>query len=303
MKATPGQHQQNDNEETLLRIFDELYARTAERSFYTAVPNAQKQDNETLLALLPLLIDSVNAKSKEDNTETLGQSVLTQAQLLVGPEGTIKSFSISIPSLLRYPTILLAERPFSALLTETSANNWEGVLAVAQGRSSFHTATALTLLTLHRHPVPALCSVYKLLNSNQLQVSLLFSWSHLPPETATTFQHNSARNDAVRMQQLHDLILQHLDRPLPTIQQLARTLGTNTFALKEGFKHYFNTGIHQFYTQERLAKAKLLLLETDLPLAVIAEQCGYGSPSHFSKAFKKKYGIAPLPFKKTKTSS
>lgn len=301
MPTNPEQATQDSYEDPLLSFFDLLYARTAERPAFTLTSDEQQEIDEAVIKLLaPLLLDPDQSKRKDSKLLPDGQRHLEQAHLVLSPEGTIKSFSIHIPDALGHPTIRVAGRPFSSLLTEASANLWQGLLAVLQGRICFHTVTALTLLSLHRQTVPALCTISKLLNSQQLQVSCLFVLQHLPPESNRPSHNKNSRNDAPLQQQLHDLILQHLDRPLPTIQQLARTLGTNTFTLKDGFRHYFNMGIHQFYTQERLSKAKLLLLDTNLPLVAIAEQCGFGGPSNFSKAFKKKYGMAPLPFKKAR---
>lgn len=295
------EHPPNDsNQDPLLRVFDYLYAQTADRPVTTITHNRRRQMEEAmtaLLASLPLL-NPESSKSGGVDSDPAGQRHLEQAYLVLSPEGMIKSFSMSIPYTLGYPTIRLVGRPFSTLLTNASANSWEGLLALVEGQISYHTTISLTLLSLHSYPVPAVCTITKMLNSGQLYVSCLFVLEHASAEATTFPKYGDSRNDAQLMQKLHGLILQHLDRPLPTIPQLAKLLGTNTFTLKDGFKHYFNMGIYQCYTNERLSKAKLLLLETNLSLTAIAEQCGFGSSSTFSKAFKKKYGTTPLPFKK-----
>lgn len=301
MSTASEQTLKSPHEDPLLQVFDFLYKRTAERPVFTIVPDEQQQLDDALLNLLaPLLLETNRSKTNDTNAPPSGQRYLQQAHLVVSLNGTINSFSMTVPDILGYPTIRLAERPFSSLLTEASATSWEGLLVVMQGRICFHTVKALTLLSLQHQPVPALCTISKLLNSNQLQVSCLFVMQQLPVDRTSPHPNKHSRNDVKLQQQLHDLILQHLDRPLPSIPQLAKQLGTNTFTLKDGFKHYFSMGIYQFYNQERLAKAKLMLLETELPLPNIAEACGFSSASTFSKAFKKKYGRAPLPFKKAR---
>jgi AraC-like DNA-binding protein len=43
----------------------------------------------------------------------------------------------------------------------------------------------------------------------------------------------------------------------------------------------------------RFDRARSLLLQTDLPVADIAEQLGFRDVSHFSRAFSKHFGTSP----------
>ncbi|WP_338131382.1 helix-turn-helix domain-containing protein [Cohnella rhizosphaerae] len=47
-----------------------------------------------------------------------------------------------------------------------------------------------------------------------------------------------------------------------------------------------------------MEESKRLLQQTDLRRYEIAERVGYESPEHFSKIFKKFYGISPSELKK-----
>ena len=55
--------------------------------------------------------------------------------------------------------------------------------------------------------------------------------------------------------------------------------------------------------QMRLSAAEDLVSETDLPIADIAEQCGFTSVSHLSLRFKEAYGKTPLVWRKFTSSS
>jgi AraC-like DNA-binding protein len=92
---------------------------------------------------------------------------------------------------------------------------------------------------------------------------------------------------------LHDYILDNLSNPLPTLKKLCRMLGTNEFTLKENFRKYYNTSIYQFYNDERLNRAQLLITQTQLPLKDIAFNCGFTDYGNFSKAFRKKFSYPP----------
>ena len=92
--------------------------------------------------------------------------------------------------------------------------------------------------------------------------------------------------------------MNHLEEPLPTIKELSQMFGTNDFKLKDGFRHFFNTSIYKFYTQERLKKACLLIQQTNIPLKEIAFMSGFNDYTNFSKAFKKQYHYPPSDLKR-----
>ena len=50
----------------------------------------------------------------------------------------------------------------------------------------------------------------------------------------------------------------------------------------------------------RLERAMELLVRTDLPVAVVAQKSGFQSEGSFWKLFKKRTGLAPLPFRKAR---
>lgn len=95
-----------------------------------------------------------------------------------------------------------------------------------------------------------------------------------------------------RMVEARDRVLARMDDP-PSLAELARLVGTNEFALKRDFKAAFGTTVYGLLLDHKLVHARALLLDTDRPIGEIAREVGYGHPSHFSTAFKKKYGVPP----------
>ena len=65
------------------------------------------------------------------------------------------------------------------------------------------------------------------------------------------------------------------------------------------FRRKTGQSIHAFLTQLRLKNAKLLLETTDLPVKVIAANCGYTSAQYFNRMFLHTYGRSPLSFRPT----
>lgn len=105
-------------------------------------------------------------------------------------------------------------------------------------------------------------------------------------------QFNLTKNKQL-IDELYHYLMDNLDSPLRPISEIAAELNTNTTLLKRGFKLIHGTTIAQFHRERRLEKARDLLLDSDTPLAAIADHCGYKSESHFSRAFKKHFGINP----------
>ena len=56
----------------------------------------------------------------------------------------------------------------------------------------------------------------------------------------------------------------------------------------------FNT----FLRQERVRKAKELLLTTELRIYEISEECGFSNANYFSYVFKQETGEKPLDYQK-----
>ncbi|MDR5591143.1 AraC family transcriptional regulator [Christiangramia sp. SM2212] len=92
---------------------------------------------------------------------------------------------------------------------------------------------------------------------------------------------------------LYHYLMDNLDSPPRPIFEIAEKLNTNPTLLKRGFKTIYGTTIAKYHREKRLENAKDLLQDTDTSLYAIAQECGFKSASHFSRAFKKHFGINP----------
>ncbi len=63
-------------------------------------------------------------------------------------------------------------------------------------------------------------------------------------------------------------------------------------------KEYFASTPAEYIKKSRLAYAKRLLCETDLPIFEIAIRCGIPDYNYFSKVFKKSIGQSPSDYRK-----
>ena len=89
-----------------------------------------------------------------------------------------------------------------------------------------------------------------------------------------------------------DYLVDHLSGP-PALPALAKLAGINEFKLKKGFKEVFGSTVFNYLTVQRMEMAKDALLQKSKTITELAYELGYSSPQHFSKAFKKIYGVPP----------
>lgn len=83
----------------------------------------------------------------------------------------------------------------------------------------------------------------------------------------------------------------------PSCEELSRMVHLSMSKLTRGFSSFYGMSIHQYIIEQRLAQAAQLFLEGDWNVSEIAAIVGYGKPSNFAAAFKKKYGVAPKNYR------
>lgn len=59
----------------------------------------------------------------------------------------------------------------------------------------------------------------------------------------------------------------------------------------------FGIGISEYIKNQRIQKAKKLLIQTDLPINIVADSVGITDYNYFSKMFKKSVGITPKEYR------
>jgi len=74
---------------------------------------------------------------------------------------------------------------------------------------------------------------------------------------------------------------------------LAREVGVNRDKLVRKFRELYGETIHDALSERRLREARTMLLSSDLPVSSVAHQCSYLSNASFSRAFSRRFGLAP----------
>lgn len=82
------------------------------------------------------------------------------------------------------------------------------------------------------------------------------------------------------------------------LPDLARCAHLSVSQLQREFKKLFSTSPGEYLLKVRLLSARRRLEETTDPLGVIAVECGFYDPSHFTRAFTSQIGMPPLAYRR-----
>lgn len=102
-------------------------------------------------------------------------------------------------------------------------------------------------------------------------------------------------DDIDRILHAKEILICHLDNP-PSLLVLARQVGLNDYKLKLGFRQVFGTTVFGYLHAHRMEQARQLLVEKQMKVQEVAKVVGYASPSRFTAAFKRKFGVNPSAY-------
>ncbi|KAB0642730.1 response regulator transcription factor [Burkholderia latens] len=95
--------------------------------------------------------------------------------------------------------------------------------------------------------------------------------------------------------------IRHLSRSLddpPTVEQLARAVGTHEKRLSRAFRDNLGQTVFEYLRRERLRIAQDLLASTSLSIASIAKEIGFSTAANFATAFRECFGITPTEWRR-----
>lgn len=88
------------------------------------------------------------------------------------------------------------------------------------------------------------------------------------------------------------LLREKMDDP-PTLDQLARQVGTNRRRLNEGFQALCGQPVYGWLREERLRLAHQRVGHGGDTFSEISDSLGYSTPANFAKAFRLRFGCSP----------
>ncbi len=101
--------------------------------------------------------------------------------------------------------------------------------------------------------------------------------------------------------ELHAYLSENFQSPECSVQTVLQKYGYSEDYCRLRFQARFGCTPHAFLTDLRIQHARLLLTSEDgkhLKIQDIAQLCGYADSLYFSRAFKQRFGVSPLGYRK-----
>ncbi|WP_420320304.1 helix-turn-helix domain-containing protein [Flagellimonas sp.] len=120
--------------------------------------------------------------------------------------------------------------------------------------------------------------------------------SHFFWQLSTLKEDKINKVERKKLYEAKEILSNNLDTP-PSLTELSRQIGLNTFKLKKDFKELFGVPVFKYLQNERMTKAHDLIRKNEATVQEAAWHVGYDSLSSFSNAFAKKFGFRPSEIK------
>jgi transcriptional regulator GlxA family with amidase domain len=101
----------------------------------------------------------------------------------------------------------------------------------------------------------------------------------------------------VKLAEIIKVMEQSIQNPVD-LQVLARRVQLSTRQIERLFIEHLGKTPSAFYAGLRMSRARDLILQTDLPIAEVAQICGYMSPTRFGRIYRAHYGMTPSEVRK-----
>lgn len=134
-------------------------------------------------------------------------------------------------------------------------------------------------------------------NEAELLAALLFSAILSALRPVCTDAHRKKERAREHISTIESFINQNLDRKM-TLADVAAAVYLSTRQVSRIIRREYQCSFSELLTDKRLAKACLLLKNTDMKIAEIAVQAFANTPAYFCCVFKARYGISPLTYRR-----
>ncbi len=121
--------------------------------------------------------------------------------------------------------------------------------------------------------------------------------AHFFGQLSMTTEVTIPEGEREKLLQAKEILAANLESP-PSLSELSKQIGLNTFKLKKNFKELFGVPVFKYLQNERLNTAHNLLRNDNVSIQEAAWHVGYDSLSSFSNAFYTKFGFRPSEIKR-----
>ncbi|OAD90754.1 hypothetical protein A7A78_14160 [Aequorivita soesokkakensis] len=296
--------------------------------FFYRVERSGKNDNvEALVSVINMMAEEIEEALVHQGYVNASETIkhIVVMHFMLDAEGKIVAVNPQACTLLCYVYSELIGQPLIQILDEKTSKTWEDYLEKEQEDGGEH-AIQLTFKTKAGLLIPSACYISLINNIKGCEVEkILTVVKHSKKQVALEDElrepvlkiYNSeglkgekavaepkpkkvrlTQDDIKVIEDARSLMLNDLARDFRPLKEFALQLGTNTFKLKYGFKELYGISVYRYLRNERLRKAKVLVQYGDSPFKSIVQLCGFKSEAHFSRTFKKEFGLTPTELRK-----
>ena len=284
------------NQDRIKRIYKMLFEMACGNMTFRIQDNSNDELKNSAEALNKIAKDlqKINLASGYISTNYPYQNLI-QLTFVLDNDFVLLSFNNEVPLTLKYKPDAIVNTDFGKLIAQQSKDLWNGILDELDKNSNYNTTLQLIFITGDNHLLPSFCTVSRLLYSDEIIVSSVSTLLEEMRDINERLSSSKIRkhNEVTAVQKLHDYILSHLDEPLPTLHYFAQMFVVEEHILKNGFRTVFKTSVYNFFQEERLKRANIMIRQTSVSLKEIAYLNGFKGYLNFYKAFKKRFGYKP----------
>ncbi|WP_111309613.1 helix-turn-helix domain-containing protein [Confluentibacter sediminis] len=313
-----------NKKERMLQINQMLLEMAAGNFFYKLKRSKEDDGIEAITVMLNMLSEEILESMMHQGFVNLNNSTkhIVQMSFVLDNQGNIQMVNQKSCYLLSILHSDMIGEPFGNFLSEDCLEAWNSVWIMLQQKKLHDTSLKLIFKTKGNLTIPNTCYITTFREKSDLDRRTLITTilhtssqieleqelrhslfqpkkeTYMPPEIRQKQKLRLSFDDIRKLREAREIIINNLDRNLPSLKKFALQLGTNEFKLKYGFKELYGTSVHQFLMQERLRNCSMLIQHSDMALKSIAYKNGFKSISHFSRAFKKRFGYVPSSLRK-----
>lgn len=145
--------------------------------------------------------------------------------------------------------------------------------------------------------IPEINHIEDLLTDAKTVVQIKETIRKVFTQAHTCRNNHTSRERNRNMHQVKTFIDMHFANPDLMLKEVAAKANLSPSYFSAVFSQEFGESYKDYITRLRIARAKELLLTTNLKCAEIAYQSGYNDPHYFSHVFRKNIGIPPQQFR------
>jgi AraC-like DNA-binding protein len=230
-----------------------------------------------------------------------------QISLLATTERVCADFFIPQGALVRYIDVRFEPAFLADVLRDTdfpgSDDLLDGPALASQGVRMTLTPMSAAIRRVAEQIIatPARTGCNRLLLEGKVLELLALTLSEMEGHSAEEARSAVALSakDRQRLQEARDLLVADLERTW-LLRDLARQVGLNENKLKHGFRQIFGNSVYAYLQDHRMQAAAEMLARGEDSVTNIALAVGYANPAHFSKIFRRYFGVSPSHYARQK---